>query len=666
MESGAKRYCGCEGGSCLDGPTPCPHVDAQGFRIGAKRKLEPSKDGKFATDLETGELFHVRSNKKGKWLAPVFQDTVKWSTFAGFTRMMMVLSMMPEIDYSNMDWDWWQDNVKNVDSKLVIQCTKCGTVSNTTNIYHIMKGRAPGCWCTGGSGSWKSHGGFLKMMAILQQKYDHVTHEMDWVWWQTNVKNNKSKLMVTCKDCTWQCESILSKVVDGNAFPCDCKGNAPWSSKQGCDKFIATLAEKHSNMQHEINYEWWAMHITGGESKICVHCTTCGCDCKKSVRRAHANGFSCGCQGRLKSTTKYRHDEIMQMLLDKHPHMHHEMDWEWWQKNVKGSGTKLEVICMHCGWKCCTTSIAHFLEGHGFACECSGHGFWSSHQGHKRMLKVMIDKFHQYEHHMTWEWWQRNINNVSDKLEVQCKICGWKCCTTSIRHLVRNKGFACECNGGPWSSHQGYDRMMRLLAERHPNFSHSMDWEWWQSNIKNAFSVLVVTCQRCKRQCNRSQVHSINNGSGFGCGCRNKTEAKLEEWLKKQYPDNTLETQFTHDTCRNVNKLAFDFVVHFGQQRIFIELDGPQHFEHINFFSGQSNDKNIEHDLIKEKWVKSQGWCMIRVLQEDVWADRLGWDSFVKKSISRIQTDPTPRIITPPDTPEYLVGPYADARRCLF
>ena len=84
--STAKRYCGCENGSCLDGPTPCPHVDAEGFRIGAKRRLKRTNDG--LRDIDDGNVF--KEARKGH-LVPVLKGKTNWRSGQGFQVLRLLL-----------------------------------------------------------------------------------------------------------------------------------------------------------------------------------------------------------------------------------------------------------------------------------------------------------------------------------------------------------------------------------------------------------------------------------------------------------------------------------------------------------------------------------------------------------------------------------------------
>jgi very-short-patch-repair endonuclease len=94
----------------------------------------------------------------------------------------------------------------------------------------------------------------------------------------------------------------------------------------------------------------------------------------------------------------------------------------------------------------------------------------------------------------------------------------------------------------------------------------------------------------------------------------------------------------------------FDFLITFSDGfRVILELDGAQHFWNtLKYFS----DDGCERDLLKETWALQQGLCVIRVLQEDVWNDRLDWQGWILRSIEAARECRAARVFTP-DAPEY-------------
>mgnify|MGYP001313008313 CR=1 FL=1 len=132
-------------------------------------------------------------------------------------------------------------------------------------------------------------------------------------------------------------------------------------------------------------------------------------------------------------------------------------------------------------------------------------------------------------------------------------------------------------------------------------------------------------------------------------------------WLQKHYTD--VQTQ--HPKCKRLSTghtMFFDFSV--ASERWIIELDG--NIPNGHFDPAQGNDCP-ERDFEKEQWALQHGWQVIRVLQEDVWYDRNGWDNYLTTQIAewnrRRLAGEAPRKAITPQAPEYLGGVYHDLRR---
>ena len=64
------------------------------------------------------------------------------------------------------------------------------------------------------------------------------------------------------------------------------------------------------------------------------------------------------------------------------------------------------------------------------------------------------------------------------------------------------------------------------------------------------------------------------------------------------------------------------------------------------------DEGGCERDLLKEKWAIDKGLSVVRVLQEDVWYDRVGWKEHVTESITKARTRP-PNVYVPYYAREY-------------
>ena len=139
-----------------------------------------------------------------------------------------------------------------------------------------------------------------------------------------------------------------------------------------------------------------------------------------------------------------------------------------------------------------------------------------------------------------------------------------------------------------------------------------------------------------------SSAERVTNG--VWCSkCCNKTEKKLFEFLKEQYPDD-VKHQPKYNWCKNSKtnySLPFDFEV-FGS--IIIELDGPQHIDKqiSNWISPEEQQKR---DIYKMEQSINNGKHIIRILQEDVWNDKNNWKEKLIQKILLLKDDTDTKIM---------------------
>lgn len=100
--------------------------------------------------------------------------------------------------------------------------------------------------------------------------------------------------------------------------------------------------------------------------------------------------------------------------------------------------------------------------------------------------------------------------------------------------------------------------------------------------------------------------------------------------MKDIYP--SIIYQFRVEWCKNTSYLPFDFCIE--EYKIIIELDGPQHFKQI--MNWKSPEEQQETDLYKEKCANDNGYCVIRILQNDVLNDNYDWLKDLIESIEEL------------------------------
>lgn len=160
--------------------------------------------------------------------------------------------------------------------------------------------------------------------------------------------------------------------------------------------------------------------------------------------------------------------------------------------------------------------------------------------------------------------------------------------------------------------------------------------EWNPRNTVDINSLSHGSDVKCWWICSKGHEweSTVSNRACHNKGCPrcvNKTEKKLFDFLSKIEP--TLVPQFKRSWCKKTRWLPFDFVL--PEDKIIIELDGPQHFKQIsNWCSPESTQEN---DKFKMDCAREKGYSVIRLTQEDVFNDSIMWRKMLLESIEEIR-----------------------------
>ena len=432
-------------------------------------------------------------------------------------------------------------------------------------------------------------------MLVLKNRFgeQYDASRMDWAWWQANVLGRSSKVDVTCCECGYRSRgTMLASLQAGSAPACFCNAAVPWSSQEGHARCLALLKDRFGE-QYDAS----------------------------------------------------------------------RMDWAWWQANILGTSSKVDVVCRECGYRSRGTMLTNLQAGSAPGCFCNGAVPWSSQEGHARCLALLKNRFgEQYDaSRMDWAWWQANVIGLSSKVDVTCRECGYRSRGTTLSSLQAGRAPACFCNGAvPWCNQEGHARCRALLKHRYGEQydASRMDWAWWQANVEGVFSKVDVVCRECGYRSRGTCLSSLQAGGAPGCLCARKTEAKLKHWLENIASNVTSQVP----GCTNPNTsrtLPFDFGLY--NHTVLIELDGDiGHFG--RGWGGQINATEApQRDLIKEQWALQHGKVVIRLLQEDMYVDRWNWQGFLTSAIQHVIHNSRPCVLTQ-DAVQYRSGIYRKLR----
>jgi hypothetical protein len=152
--------------------------------------------------------------------------------------------------------------------------------------------------------------------------------------------------------------------------------------------------------------------------------------------------------------------------------------------------------------------------------------------------------------------------------------------------------------------------------------------------------------------------------SGSGCPhCRNKTEARVQEYLQQLCAARGLEAvrdaaAVRFPWCINAatgRALPYDIVLRDAQSgvlRAIVEVDGAHHFISGNIYGGSHNnsrDAQRRMDTYKAYQSHARGVPLLRIEQEGVWEEKWDWRAALAAALDASMTKGTPQYLAADD-----------------
>jgi very-short-patch-repair endonuclease len=145
--------------------------------------------------------------------------------------------------------------------------------------------------------------------------------------------------------------------------------------------------------------------------------------------------------------------------------------------------------------------------------------------------------------------------------------------------------------------------------------------------LKNTHTKYKFNCNNC---CNvfKSQLYHIANGRWCPI-CKHKTESIVYEFLKELYNITTQQKfNWTLNKTTNCHR-KYDICIE--ECKLLIEIDGPQHFRQISNWKDPKIAQQI--DTEKNKLAIENGYSIIRIIQEDIYYNKLDWKKILINNI---------------------------------
>jgi len=468
-------------------------------------------------------------------------------------------------DYSLVDY-------VNNNSKVIIICKEHGKFEQTPS-NHLSGNRCFECF-----GTYKSNKNeFIeKAKEIHGDKYDYSL--VDYI-------NNNTKVIIICKE-HGNFEQTPSNHLTGYGCNNCAVLKRSIKRKSNADEFIEKVKQIHGD-----KYDYTLVDYKYAQEKIIIICREHG-EFEQTPNN-HLTGYGCKDCGILSTSNKRRSNTEE---FNKKAKEIHGDKYDYSKVKYKSNREKIIIICKEHG-EFEQTPSSH-LGGSG----CNDCGILST-SNKQRSNTEEFNKKAKEIHGDKYDYSLVNYINNNTKVIIICKTHG-EFEQTPSSHFM---SFGCrDC--GLINIRSNTNKFIEKARK-----THGDKYDYSKVEYVNIRTKIMIICKT------HGEFQQIPDSHlrGKGCPlCVNKTEYKLYNKIKEIYPN--IITQFSPDW---IGKKRFDFCI--PEHNIIIELDGRQHFEQVRNWS--SPEEQQQNDKEKEELATEHNYCIIRLLQEDVFYDTYDW-----------------------------------------
>jgi hypothetical protein len=540
-----------------------------------------------------------------------------------------------------------------------LQCTKCKEEVTTTYIASLTQGGGAGCSCNSTHAKhWRNRRD--EAVAIgREREFEVVTTEEEWM---KDCTGNHWCPRLSCTACKEEVTSTcIANLAKGGGVGCSCNSNHAnhWCNRR--DDLVEIGRER--NFEVVTTRNEWLEQCTGSRWCPKLRCIKC----KEEVTSTSINNIKqdsnagCSCNSTHANHWRDRRSEVVDLG--------HERKFEVvtteceWVEQCTGNYWCPVLRCTECEEEVTVTSICNLTKRRNVGCSC--HSTYLNHWRDRRSEVVEVGYERNFEVVTGGDEWVEQCTGATWCPKLRCTKCKEEVTCTRINSLTQGCGAGCSCNLSQLK-HWRNRRAEVVAFGRERGYEVVATEDEWVDECSGSKWCPTLRCTKCKEEVTSTCVQSLNQGGGAGCGCRNKTECFiLKPWLEA-FSARKGFGAVGHNTLKYYREITkrwcpFDFVLE--DIRAIVELDGNIPGGH--FDDDPAND-TPQRDLEKEVWARERGYQVIRLLQEDVWLDRNGWDNWLATQLTawagRRAGGTFPGPATVPDDPLYLGGRYAALR----
>lgn len=296
-------------------------------------------------------------------------------------------------------------------------------------------------------------------------------------------------------------------------------------------------------------------------------------------------------------TGKLTHEEFIEKFYKQNKHAR-DIEIQGTYVNNK---TKIKCKCRKCGYEW-EVKPCVLLNGHGCP-KCVGLA--------KPTHEEFLNKFYEKNKHANDIEVLGTYINSQTKIKCKCKIDGhiWE---ATPNHLLKGHGCPkCADKRAAQKRTITHEEFINKLQQINPDIEVL-------GTYKRALNKIKCKCKVCEHEW-KATPNSLLNGSGCPKCNTSRGEKRIAQYLDNIDINYSYDKPYFKDLVGMSGRLLRpDFII--PSLRIWVEFDGRQHFEPVDFRGGMSEQqiqdtfkKVQQNDLIKDQYAKDNNWTLIRI-----------------------------------------------------
>lgn len=206
--------------------------------------------------------------------------------------------------------------------------------------------------------------------------------------------------------------------------------------------------------------------------------------------------------------------------------------YESWIRDVKGTKSNIEVVCIDCK-VVAKPQLGAFLKTWTSSCACNKKASVSTHPYYERVCtKLALSHYDFQPSVISFVDWQRIAITKNSKIPLCCSVCAVDCTPTISNFMAKGRA-ACLCTANMEIRRSTYyDHVKRVVEASRYVLVNVSNYEEWQRDMIDKNSAIVLECTTCRAK-GSSSLSNFMKTKSSPCFCDGSLSTRSESYFER-------------------------------------------------------------------------------------------------------------------------------------